>query len=95
MKSEVEYAIAKAGINILVQDLNVRYKGKVVCNAIAPGGIEGELHDDLFIERYEDSCTFGGLVKPKGISEMVKLLTSEENQIAGQVIIIDNGWSLT
>ena len=95
MESNLEYAIAKAGLNILVKDTNVRYKERIVCNAVAPGGIEGENHSNLFLERYEKSCTNGGLVKPKGIAEVISLLTSDYNQISGQVIIIDNGWSLT
>ena len=95
MDSNVEYAMAKAGLNILVKDTNVRYKGSIVCNAVAPGGIEGENHSNLFWERYSESCTNGGLVKPKGIAEVINLLTSDFNEISGQVIIVDNGWSLT
>jgi len=95
MGSNVEYAMAKAGLNILVKDTNVRYKENIVCNAVAPGGIEGENHSNLFLERYSESCTNGGLVKPKGIAEVINLLTSEFNEISGQVIIVDNGWSLT
>ena len=95
MNSDVEYAIAKAGINILIKDATVRYSNYMRCNAVAPGGLLGERHDPKFVMRYEKSCTDGGLVNPLSVAKTIYFLMSPSCEISGQVILIDNGWSLT
>lgn len=94
MKSHVEYGMAKAGINLLVKDTTVRYKPFLRCNAIAPGGLAGEDHNPLFLERYNQGCTQSGLVSPSSVAKMINLLASEDSEVSGQVVIVDNGWSL-
>lgn len=96
MKSDVEYGVSKAGINYAAKDLSVRFNGIVRYNCIAPGGIEGEKHSDLFLQRYNDTCLIKpGLVKPLEIAKLSKLLISPTCPIIGQTIIVDNGWSLS
>ena len=94
MKSHVEYGMAKSAINLLVKDTSVRYKPFLRCNAIAPGGLAGEDHNPLFLERYSEGCTQSGLVSPSSVAKMINLLTSEDSEVSGQVVIVDNGWSL-
>ncbi|MCR8538796.1 MAG: SDR family oxidoreductase [Prochlorococcus marinus CUG1439] len=94
METQVEYGMAKAALNLLVKDTTVRYKPFLRCNAVAPGGIKGEKHNPIFLERYEESCTQKGLVNPSSVANMIELITSESSEFSGQVIVIDNGWSL-
>ena len=96
MSSDIEYGIAKAGISYAAKDLSVRFKGFARYNCIAPGGIKGEDHSEIFIRRYDKSCLkVPGLVDPLEVSKLIKVLISETCPIIGQTIIIDNGWSLT
>lgn len=94
MKSDVEYGMAKSAINLLVKDTCVRYKPFLRCNAVAPGGLEGEIHNPIFLERYKKGCTQKGLVSPSSVAKIINLLTLEDSEVSGQVLTIDNGWSL-
>ena len=96
MNSALEYGVSKAGISLAVKDLSVRFKGLVRYNSIAPGGIEGENHPKIFLDRYDKSCLIKpGLVKPIEIAKLVSFLINQNCPIIGQTILIDNGWSLT
>ena len=48
MESQVEYGMAKAALNLLVKDTSVRFKPFLRCNAVAPGGLKGEKHNQYF-----------------------------------------------
>ena len=95
MTSDIEYGVAKSGLNLAVKDLSVRFDGQVKYNCLAPGGIKGENHQKAFLERYDNSCLLKpGLVDPEEIAKFVELLLDKNCPIIGQTITIDNGWSL-
>ena len=88
IKTPLEYACTKAALNQMV-----RYLSKEMhINAIAPGGIESDDMDRQFKENYKGIAPF---TKPESIGAMADFLISEKGEeINGQVITIDNGFSV-
>lgn len=83
-----EYAMCKAALNQMV-----RYYSKALpdikINAVAPGGIKDNM-DPQFIDNYESKGKFTDLY---AVANTVKWLIGQEG-ITGQVITVDNGWSV-
>jgi len=88
-KSPLEYGMAKAALNHMVQYLS---REGMHINAIAPGGIESDDMPTLFTIKYRTKADF---TKPCEVAGTVKYLLSQEGQgINGQVITVDGGFSV-
>ncbi len=95
MISPIEYSTAKSAIIMLTKYLAKKYQKKNIrINCISPGGIKDK-QNILFQKRYKKDCGLKGLLDPKDIIPSINFLMGEESQnINGQNIIIDDGWSL-
>ena len=95
MNSPIEYSAIKSGIISVSKYLSKYYKNKNIrVNCISPGGIKDN-QPNLFIKRYRKSSNLKGLLDGKDISKLILFLLSDQSKyIAGQNLVIDDGWSL-
>ncbi len=97
MTSPIEYSIAKAGIIALTKYLSKYYRNKKIrINCISPGGIKDNTKlSKTFLKRYRFDCNSKGMLDAKDVVGTILFLLSDKSKfIAGQNIIIDDGWSL-
>jgi len=90
-----EYVASKAGINQLTRYFAALYiKAGVRCNVGAPGGVVDN-QPEVFLERYREYAGTKGMLDPGDIAGSVVFFLSGASQyITGQVLTIDEGWSL-
>lgn len=94
MTMPVEYAAIKAGVNHLTRYANAYVKGTFRANCVSPGGILADQDAD-FLERYNSHCMAKGMLDSKDILGTIFYLLSEASEfVAGQNIVIDDGFSL-
>jgi NAD(P)-dependent dehydrogenase (short-subunit alcohol dehydrogenase family) len=95
MTMPVEYAAIKAGIIQLTRYFAQFYlKDGIRCNALAPGGIRDQ-QPEMFVTKYADMCGTKGLLDPSDIMGALMFLLSDSSRfMTGQVLVIDDGWSL-
>ena len=95
MTVPVEYAAIKAGIVQLTRYFAQNYrKDGIRCNAIAPGGIRNE-QPEIFTSRYDAMCGQRGMLEANDVGGSLAFLLSEASKyITGQVLVVDDGWSL-
>jgi NAD(P)-dependent dehydrogenase (short-subunit alcohol dehydrogenase family) len=91
----VEYAAIKAAIVHLTRYFAQYYrKAGLRCNAIAPGGIlDGQ--PEPFVERYAAHAGTRGMLAPNDVTgTLVFLLSDESRYMNGQVLVVDDGFTL-
>ncbi len=95
MTMPVEYAATKAGINGLTRYFAQYYLPYGVrCNAVAPGGIRAD-QPASFQTAYDSRSGSRGLLDPQDLTgSVVFLLSDASRHMTGQVLIVDDGWSL-
>lgn len=95
MTMAVEYAAIKAGIIHLTRYFAQYFKHDGVrCNAIAPGGIR-DSQPESFVRAYGARTGSGGLLEPDDVSGALLFLLSDDSHFMnGQVLVVDDGWSL-
>jgi NAD(P)-dependent dehydrogenase (short-subunit alcohol dehydrogenase family) len=95
MTMPVEYAAIKAGLIHLTRYVNVFMKGGFFrANCISPGGILAG-QDPQFLSHYNAHCLSKGMLDAKDIiGSVIHLLSDASEYVAGQNIIIDDGFSL-
>ena len=95
MTLPVEYAAIKAGVVNLTRYFAQYYRRDGVrCNAVAPGGIR-DGQSEMFISRYDAMCGNKGLLDAKDVVGTVTFLLSNVSKfMTGQVLTVDDGWSL-
>lgn len=95
MTMPVEYAAIKAGIIQLTRYFAQFYiKDGIRCNALAPGGIRDQQPEE-FVTKYTEMCGTRGLLDPPDIMGALMFLLSDSSRyMTGQVLVIDDGWSL-
>ena len=93
--STVEYGAIKSGIISITKYLAKYYKKKgLKINCISPGGIKDN-QEKKFIKNYKKRCNSKGLLDAKDLNGLINFLISHHSdQINGQNIVIDDGWSL-
>ena len=96
MVSPIEYSAVKSGIIAITKYLSKYYRNKNIrINCVSPGGVRDKKHSKLFINKYRQSCNSKGLLNGEDISKLITFLLSDESRyIAGQNLIIDDGWSV-
>jgi len=95
MTMPVEYAAIKSGLQHLTRYATVYARGTAFrANCVSPGGIlEGQ--DPRFLERYSHHCQRKGMLEPEDVIPTVLFLLSDASAyIAGQNIIVDDGFTL-
>lgn len=95
MTMPVEYAAIKSGVISLTRYFAQYYKKQGIrCNAIAPGGIR-DAQSASFQAAYDSKCGKSGLLGPNDIAGTLNfLLSSDARCITGQVVTVDDGFSL-
>jgi NAD(P)-dependent dehydrogenase (short-subunit alcohol dehydrogenase family) len=95
MTMPVEYAAIKAGVVNLTRYFAQYYRRDGVrCNAVAPGGIR-DGQSEVFMSRYEAMCGNKGLLDSTDVAGTVTFLLSDASRyMTGQVLVVDDGWSL-
>ena len=97
MTMPVEYAAIKAAIEHLTRYLNSYMKGrdaKFRVNCVSPGGILVD-QDEKFLQKYSKHCLGKGMLDPDDVLGAIVFLLSKNSQyIAGQNIVIDDGFSV-
>lgn len=95
MTMPVEYAATKAGIIGLTRyfaQYGLPYG--VRCNALAPGGVRDD-QPASFQAAYDSRSGTRGLLEPEDITgPIVFLLSDASRHMTGQVLVVDDGWSL-
>ena len=95
MVSPIEYSAIKSGIIAITRYLAKYCKDeKIRVNCISPGGILDN-QPDIFLEKYNASCSSKGMMDAKDLNGTILFLLSNLSEyINGQNIIIDDGWIL-
>jgi len=95
MTMPVEYAAIKAGIIQLTRYFAQYYRRDGVrCNALAPGGIRDNQPDE-FTTKYDAMCGTKGLLDAADLMGALTFLLSDASKfMTGQVLVVDDGWSL-
>jgi len=95
MTVPIEYVAAKAGI-VQITRYMARYyrKDGVRCNVVAPGGVrDGQPAE--FLEAYDSLCGRIGMLAATDLSGVIAfLLSPAARAVTGQVLVVDDGWSL-
>ena len=91
----VEYAATKAGIVNLTRYFAQYYlRHGVRCNALAPGGIRAA-QPESFMAAYDARSGAQGLLDARDLTgSIVFLLSDASRHMTGQVLVVDDGWSL-
>ncbi len=97
MTMPVEYAAIKSGLEHVTRYINAYMKGRggsFRANCISPGGImTGQ--DRSFVENYGRHCLNKGLLSSDDVvGSVVFLLSDASRHIAGQNLIVDDGFSI-
>jgi NAD(P)-dependent dehydrogenase (short-subunit alcohol dehydrogenase family) len=95
MTMPVEYAAIKAGVVNLTRYFAQYYRRDGLrCNAVAPGGIR-DGQPEVFMSRYDAMCGKKGLLDATDVVGTVTFLLSDASKyMTGQVLTVDDGWSL-
>jgi NAD(P)-dependent dehydrogenase (short-subunit alcohol dehydrogenase family) len=95
MTMPVEYAAIKAGIINLTRYFAQYYLlDGVRCNALAPGGIRDNQPAE-FTTKYDAMCGTKGLLDAADLMGALTFLLSDASKfMTGQVLVVDDGWSL-
>jgi len=95
MTMPVEYAAIKSGLIHLTKYMSKYFKGKNIrVNAISPGGIFDQQNEN-FLSAYNKECLSKGILNKSDLNGTLLFLLSDLSQnINGQNIIVDDGFTL-
>lgn len=95
MEMPAWYAAAKGGVNALMRYFAASYLDfGVRVNCVAPGGVR-DGQPEQFQGSYDSMCGPVGLLHPNDVAGVAIFLVSDLGRaITGQVITVDDGWSL-
>lgn len=94
MTMPVEYAAIKAGLQHLTRYVSAYVKGGFRANCVSPGGIYAAQPPE-FLNKYATKCRSKGMLDPSDvIGSIVFLLSDQSAYMCGQVLVVDDGFSL-
>lgn len=97
MTMPVEYAAIKAGLEHMTRYVNAYMKGRGAAfraNCVSPGGIlDGQ--DERFLASYGAHCMSKGMLDSTDVIGAILFLLSDQSRyLAGQNLIVDDGFSI-
>jgi 3-oxoacyl-[acyl-carrier protein] reductase len=96
-KNLAAYSMTKAGVEMLARNLVIELSSLKICvNAIAPGATltERTMSDESYESTWANLSPTGRASKVNDIAQAALfLVSSKADQITGQTIVIDGGWS--
>ncbi len=94
MSSPINYGVAKAAQIHLTKELAVRLAPETRVNCISFGGLEGRTEPD-FNERYKSLNPLHKMLSEDTVIKPLNFLISDDsNDLTGQNIIVDGGWTI-
>jgi len=97
MTMPVEYSAIKSGVEHMTRYVNAYMKGKQAsfrANCVSPGGILAGQHEQ-FLTQYKEHCLSKGMLSAEDITGTVIFLLSDASRyLAGQNLVVDDGFSL-
>lgn len=97
MTMPVEYAAIKAGLEHMTRYVNAYMKGRGAsfrANCVSPGGIK-DGQDERFLDSYREHCMTKGMLDASDVIGIILFLLSDQSRyVAGQNLIVDDGFSL-
>jgi NAD(P)-dependent dehydrogenase (short-subunit alcohol dehydrogenase family) len=97
MTMPVEYAAIKAGLEHITRYVNAYMKGRKAsfrANCVSPGGILAG-QDEKFLARYGEHCLSKGMLDAADVTGAIVFLLSDDSRyLAGQNLIVDDGFSI-
>lgn len=95
MTMPVEYAAIKSGVIHLTKYFAQYYKSsKVRFNSVAPGGIFNN-QPESFVANYSQHSQSGSMLSVDQVAKVIRfLISAEASGINGQVLVVDDGWTL-
>jgi len=97
MTMPVEYSAIKAGIENMTLYINAYMKGRnsgFRANCVSPGGVFAG-QNEIFVERYAKHCLDKGMLEPVDVAGAIIFLLSDASRyLAGQNLIVDDGFSI-
>jgi NAD(P)-dependent dehydrogenase (short-subunit alcohol dehydrogenase family) len=97
MTMPVEYAAIKAGLEHMTRYVNAYMKGRGAAfraNCVSPGGIQ-DGQDERFLTSYRAHCVSKGMLESADVvGTILFLLSDQARYLAGQTLIVDDGFSL-
>ncbi len=92
-EKHIGYTITKHGVVGLTRHLATHFEN-TRCNCLLPGGVETQIQDDYFKEKYSANVPMGRLLNVKELNGIIDLLCSDNSSyINGALIPIDGGWT--
>lgn len=97
MTMPVEYAAIKAGLEHMTRYVNAYMKGRGAAfraNCVSPGGIK-DGQDERFLNSYRTHCMSKGMLDASDVMGAILFLLSDQSRfVAGQTLVVDDGFSL-
>ena len=97
MTMPVEYAAIKAGLEHMTRYINAYMKGRggtFRANCVSPGGIK-DGQDERFLVSYRGHCVSKGMLDASDVTNSIVFLLSDQSRyVAGQNLIVDDGFSI-
>lgn len=97
MTMPVEYAAIKAGLEHMTRYVNAYMKAPGAAfraNCVSPGGIK-DGQDERFLESYRAHCMSKGMLDSADVIGAILFLLSDQSRfMAGQTLVVDDGFSL-
>lgn len=92
--SPINYGVSKAAQIHLVKELAVRMAPSVRVNCVSFGGVKGRTNDD-FLKRYSKLNPMGKMLEESDVAGPLDfLLSSRAENMTGQNLIVDGGWTI-
>lgn len=92
--SPIQYGVAKSAQIHLVKELAVRLAPKIRVNCVSFGGIKGRTDKD-FEKRYKELTPQSKMLEEKDVIGPVDFLVSNKSEnMTGQNILVDGGWTI-
>ena len=95
VRSPISYSFVKGGMINRTRYLASQLAPRGIrVNAISPGGVRTDAHEERFVKNYERNTPMGRMANPGDLQGVAVFLASDASAyITGQNIAVDGGWT--